>query len=250
MINANSFVHDDETLEELGRGDLSIIQKRHGFRFGTDSILLADFAVVRGAARVGDFGTGSAILPLLMSDNAPRATFEAWEMQPGIADMATRCIAMNGLEARIHVHTGDARDAARDVGHGALDMVVCNPPYYRSGTGDVSQDETARIARHGSPELVGELIRAAAKVIRFGGRMCMVYPAEGLSDIICDMRSAALEPKKLRLVQARPGSVPSIALIEGLRGGKRGLNVMPPLILTDENGAPTQETRRIYRTDK
>ena len=49
----NGFVLSDETLEELGRGGLRIIQKRRGFRFGTDSILLADFACVHGAARVG-----------------------------------------------------------------------------------------------------------------------------------------------------------------------------------------------------
>ena len=87
----NGFVLSDETLEELGRGGLRIIQKRRGFRFGTDSILLADFACVRGAARVGDFGTGSAILPLLMSDNAPRATFDAWEIQPEIASLPSAC---------------------------------------------------------------------------------------------------------------------------------------------------------------
>ena len=246
----NGFVLSDETLEELGRGGLRIIQKRRGFRFGTDSILLADFACVRGAARGGDFGTGSAILPLLMSDNAPRATFDAWEIQPEIADMAARCVAMNGLDARIHVRTGDARAAMRDVGHGTLDMVVCNPPYYRGGTGDVSQDETARIARHGAPGLVEELIQAAGKVVRFGGRVCMVYPAEGLTDIICALRQSKLEPKRLRLVQARPGSVPSIMLIDSTRGGKPGLKVLPPLILANENGEPAQEARRIYRMDE
>ena len=157
---------------------------------------------------------------------------------------------MNGLGARVNVHRGDARMAAQDVGHGALDMVVCNPPYYRGGTGDVSQDETARIARHGAPGLVEELIQAAAKVVRFGGRMCIVYPAEGLVDITCALRHAALEPKRLRLVQARPDSVPSILLVESLRGGKPGLKVLPPLILTNENGEPTQEARRIYRTDE
>ena len=159
-------------------------------------------------------------------------------------------MAMNGLDARIHVRTGDARAAMRDVGHGTLDMVVCNPPYYRGGTGDVSQDETARIARHGAPGLVEELIQAAGKVVRFGGRVCMVYPAEGLTDIICALRQSKLEPKRLRLVQARPGSVPSIMLIDSTRGGKPGLKVLPPLILANENGEPAQEARRIYRMDE
>ena len=86
--------------------------------------------------------------------------------------------------------------------------------------------------------------------MRFGGRVCMVYPAEGLTDIICALRQSKLEPKRLRLVQARPGSVPSIMLIDSTRGGKPGLKVLPPLILANENGEPTQEARRIYRMDE
>lgn len=243
------FVHEDESLEELGRGGLRIIQKKQGFRFGTDSILLADFAAVHGKARVGDFGTGSGILPLLISDNAPGATFEAWEIQSEIADMAWRCVRMNGLEKRINVRMGDARRAALDVGHGQLDVVVCNPPYYRGGTGEVSQSESMRIAKHGAPGLVGELVHAASRVVHTGGHVYIVYPAEGLVDLMCDMRNEGLEPKRLRLVHARPGRAPGLMLVDGLRGGKSGLNIMPPLYLSDENGALTAETRRIYHMD-
>ena len=248
-MNADGWVQADETLEELGRGGLMIIQKRQGFRFGTDSILLADFAAVRGAARVGDFGTGSAILPLLMSDNAPRAVFDAWEIQPEVARMAERCVRMNGLEQRIHVRMGDARAAASDVGCGALDIVVCNPPYYRGGTGMPSQSESMRIAKHGEPGLLGELVSAGARALRFGGRMCMVYPADGAAELICALSGCALEPKRLRFVHSRLDRAPSLVLVEGMRGAKPGVRVLPPLALAGDDGAPTAEVRRIYRMD-
>lgn len=239
----------DETLEDLGRGGLRILQKKQGFRFGTDSILLADFANVRGAARVGDFGTGSGILPLLMSDNAPRAAFDAWEIQPEVADMAARCVRMNALEGRIRVRTGDARAAARDVGCGALDLVVCNPPYYRGGAGRPSRSESMRIAKHGEPGLVGELVAAGARVVRFGGRMCLVYPADGAAELICALCASGLEPKRLRFVHPRLSRPPSLMLIEGMRGARPGVRVLPPLALYGEDGAPTAELRRIYRLD-
>lgn len=241
---------DDETLEELGRGNLRILQKKRGFRFGTDSILLADFACGRGARRVGDFGTGSCILPLLMSDNAPRAAFDAWEIQPGIADMAARCVRLNGLESRICVRQGDARLAARDVGLGALDMVVCNPPYYRKGAGAASEDESMRIAKHGEPGLVGELVGAAGRVLRCGGKLCMVYPAEGAADLICMLRASDMEAKRLRFVHADAEHAPSLMLIEGMKGAKPGLRIMPPLLLRGADGAPSAEFRRIYRLDE
>lgn len=239
-------VHEDETLEELGRGGLVILQKKAGFRFGTDSILLADFAHVNGAARVGDFGTGSAILPLLVSANAPRASFEAWEIQPSIADMALRTVRMNGLEARIHIHSGDARDAVRDVGSGALDAVVCNPPYYISGAAIPSESESLRISKHGTPRLLEELICAAAHVIKYGGRLFTVYPVDGMADMLCAMRSSGIEPKRMRLVHTRPTKPPILMLTEGMRGGKSGLRMSPPLVISDENGNSTPELKRIY----
>lgn len=239
----------DETLEELGRGGMMILQKRQGFRFGTDSILLAHFAGVRGGARVGDFGTGSGILPLLMSDDAPRAQFDAWEIQPDIADMAARSVKMNGLEQRIRVHAGDARRAAQDVGHGALDMVVCNPPYYRSGAELPSESESLRIAKHGAPGLLDELMSAAAQVLRHGGKLCAVYPAGGAVDMVCTLRARGLEPKRLRFVHSRLDRPPQLLLVEAMRGARPGVRILAPLALSDLNGAPTAELRAIYRLD-
>lgn len=239
----------DETLEELGRGDMVILQKRKGFRFGTDSILLAHFAAVKGGVRVGDFGTGSCILPLLLSDDAPRARFDAWEIQPDIADMAARSVRMNGLEARIRVHAGDARKAADDVGHGVLDMVVCNPPYYRSGAELPSQSESLRIAKHGAEGLLDELMAAAAQVLRYGGKLCAVYPAGGAVDMVCTLRARGLEPKRLRFVHSRLDRPPQLVLVEAMRSARPGVRILAPLALSDADGAPTAELRAIYRLD-
>lgn len=240
---------EDETLEELGRGGMAILQKRRGFRFGTDSILLANFAGVRGGVRVGDFGTGSGILPLLLSDDAPRAQFDAWEIQPDIADMAARSVRMNGLEARIRVHAGDARRAADDVGVGALDMVVCNPPYYRVGAELPSESESLRIAKHGAPELMCELLAAAARVLRHGGKLCAVYPAGGAVELVCALRGCGLEPKRLRFVHSRLDRPPQLVLAEGMRGARPGVRILAPLALSGPDGAPTAELRAIYRMD-
>ena len=60
-------IFDDETLEDLQIHGLRLIQKKDGFRFGMDSVLLADFARVHPRDTVVDFGCGTGILPLLMS---------------------------------------------------------------------------------------------------------------------------------------------------------------------------------------
>ena len=60
-------LREDETLEELQPFGLKLLQKKEGFRFGMDSVLLADFAGIRTDDLVADFGTGSGVLPLLLS---------------------------------------------------------------------------------------------------------------------------------------------------------------------------------------
>ena len=77
---------EGERLDDLQRGGLRIIQKRVGFRFGTDAVLLADFACPKPGDLVADFGTGTGILPLLMAARQPRSQFDALEIQEDMAD--------------------------------------------------------------------------------------------------------------------------------------------------------------------
>ena len=81
---------------------------------------------------------------------------------------------------------------------------------------------------------------------RWGGRFSLVHRAERLSEIFCAMSGSGIEPKRLRLVAARAGSSPGLALIEGRRGGRPGLVIEPPLILLGTDGAESGEARKIY----
>ena len=77
-----------ERLDDLQRNGLHIIQHPRAFRFGMDAVLLADFTRLRPRERVADMGTGTGILPLLLSQKQLDARFEAFEIQPEMADMA------------------------------------------------------------------------------------------------------------------------------------------------------------------
>lgn len=118
-----------ERLDDLQRNGLHIIQHPRAFRFGMDAVLLADFTRLRPRERVADMGTGTGILPLLLSQKQPDARFEAFEIQPEMADMARRSVALNGLEERIRVHAADMRAAYELIGRESMHAVVCNPPY-------------------------------------------------------------------------------------------------------------------------
>ena len=239
-------LREGERIDDLQRNGLRIIQRADGFRFGTDAVLLADFAGVKKGEHVADVGTGTGVLPLLLSARAQDTTFDAFEIQPDVADMASRSVQLNGLDARIRIHHADCRDAAGIIGHERCHLVVTNPPYTRGGAGLVSPEQTRAISRSDSDCPLDEWIAACGRLLKNGGRLCCVFPAPRFLELCDAMRAARIEPKRVRFVVARESSSPKLVLTEGLKGGKPSLHLMPMLITHDAQGNFTQEMRRIY----
>lgn len=240
------WLREGERIDDLQRDGLRIIQRTDGFRFGTDAVLLADFAGVKKGERVADMGTGTGVLPLLLSARAQDATFDAFEIQQDVADMAARSVRLNGLEARIRVHHADCREAAGIIGHERCHLVVSNPPYTKGGAGLVSPEQTRALSRSDSDCPIEEWIAACGRLLKNGGRLCCVFPAPRFLELCDAMRGVRIEPKRVRFVVARENAAPKLVMVEGLKGGRPALHVQPMLITHDAQGNFTQEMRRIY----
>lgn len=246
-MNANVHVLlPGERLDDLQCQGLKIIQRRDAFRFGTDSVLLADFAVPRKRDVAVDLGCGTGAIALLMAGHQPNLRVDAVELQIEIADMAKRSVALNGLEARVRVHCLDMREAWRALGAGKLSLAVCNPPYGRSGAALESQIEAKRIARHEGDLTPADLAKSAAMLLKNGGRFCAVYPAPRAYELMRAMDGAGIAPKRVRTVHGVAGRAPKFVLLEGVKGGGEGLHWLTPLVLRNEDGTFTEEWHRIY----
>lgn len=240
---------EGERLDDLQRSGLRILQRPEGFRFGTDAVLLADFARAKPGERIADIGTGTGVLALLLSARAPGTTFDAFEIQPQMADMARRSVLINGLEEKIRVHCADCRDAAGLIGHEVCHLVVSNPPYTRGGAGLVSPQASRAVSRSDSDCTLDAWIAACGRLLRNGGRLCCVFPAPRFLELCDAMRAARIEPKRVRFVASGADAAPKLILTEGLKGGRPGLHIQPLLITHDPQGNYTAEMRRIYGED-
>ena len=246
-MNANVHVLlPGERLDDLQCQGLKIIQRRDAFRFGTDSVLLADFAAPRKRDVAVDLGCGTGAIALLMAGHQPNLRVDAVELQIEIADMAKRSVALNGLEARVRVHCLDMREAWRALGAGKFSLAVCNPPYGRSGAVLESQNEAKRIARHEGDLTPADLAKSAAMLLKNGGRFCAVYPAPRAYELMRAMDGAGIAPKRVRTVHGVVGRAPKFVLLEGVKGGGEGLHWLTPLVLRNEDGTFTEEWHRIY----
>lgn len=235
-----------ERLDDLQCGGLKLIQRPDAFRFGTDSVLLADFAAPRRRDVAVDLGCGTGIIALLMAAHQPGLRVDAVELQPEMADMAARSMALNGMSDRVRVHHMDMREAWRTLGAGRYTLAVCNPPYGRSGAALESASATKRIARHEGDLTPRELARAAAMLLRDGGRFCAVYPAPRAYELMRAMDENRIAPKWVRTVHGVAGRAPKLVLLAGVKAGGEGLHWLPPLVLQAEDGSYTEEWHRIY----
>ena len=236
----------NERLDELIRGKALIIQKKHGFRFGTDAVLLADFALIRSRAKVMDFGAGTGVIALLVALKNPGIQVSAVELQPEMAEMAQRSIQLNGLADRINLLCGDIRDAARLFGYGLYDQVICNPPYNELNRSLPPNTESRLISRMEVGISIEEICQSAFSILKSGGRLSVVFPSQRLHEMLFAMDRAHLAPKRIRCVEPYPGRAPRIMLLDAVKHGGSQLEWLPPLILQNEDGSYTEEWFRIY----
>ena len=238
-----------ESIESLQFEDLRIIQSRDGFRFGTDAVLLSDFALIKPNARCADLGTGTGIIALLIAAHHKDACLEAVELEKEAADMARRSVDLNGLNGRIRVHNADMRNAADILGYGRMDQVLCNPPYFEEGRALMPESESKRIARTDLDIGIEEVARVAFALLKSGGRFSLVFPAQRMDSLVCALREARLAPKRVRTVHHTLFHAPKLVLMDAVKNGGTQLHWLPPLILRNPDGTPAPEWRRIYGCD-
>lgn len=231
--------------DELWPGGPRFMQSDSGFRLSTDSVLLAHFAGSIRAEKIIDLGCGAGVLTVLLSAARPGAAISGIEIQPESAALCRSNMEENGYDSS-RILTGDLREHRSLFPAGGFDLVISNPPYFAGSSGYTAPDGRRAAARDERFCTLEDLCAAAKYLCRWGGSFALVHRPERLSEIFCAMTGSGIEPKRLRMVQYRAQSAPNLVLIEGRRGGKRGLTVQPPLILTEPDGSDTPEVRQIY----
>lgn len=225
-----------------------LIQNPDWFCFGVDAVLLADFAAktIKPQSRILDMCTGNGIVPILLSEKTPADKIDGIEVQEPVAEMASRSVLLNNLQAKVAITAGDLKNASEIFGKTCFDGVTCNPPYKESFGGLKNNLDTVTIARHEILCTLKDIIESAEKVLKPYGKLYLIHRPERLVDIICLMRQNRIEPKRLKFVHPAPSKVATMVLVEGAKYGKPKLFLDPPLYVHDEGGNYTEEIQQIY----
>lgn len=237
---------DEERLDDLQRNGYQIIQKKDGFCFGMDAVLLSGFAAVKPGEKAIDLGTGTGIIPILLEAKYEGEHYTGLEIQDEVAEMAARSVALNHLEEKVSIVKGDIKEASRLFGAASFDVVTSNPPYMNDSHGLKNPDLPKAIARHEVLCTLDDVAREAAKLLRPGGRFYMVHRPHRLIEIITALTKYKLEPKRMKMVHPFVDKEANMVLIEAVRGGKSMIKVEASIVVYREPGVYTQEIYDIY----
>ena len=237
---------EKERLDDLQLSGLKIIQDPERFCFGMDAVLLSGFVRARQGDQLLDLGTGTGILPLLLSAKTQCAHLTGLEIQEESADMARRSVALNHLEERISIVSGDLKEAGQIFAPASFDCITCNPPYMIGQHGITNPDAPKAIARHEILCTFEDVAAAAEKLLKSGGKFFLVHRPFRLAELIVTLTSHKLEPKRMRLVYPYADKEPNMVLLEAVRGGNSRMTVEPPLIIFDRPGEYSREIKDNY----
>ena len=234
------------TTDTFFDGKINVMQNRKGYRFSIDAVLLAYHAAPRSGDKVLDLGTGCGIISLLMACRCSDLKICAVEVQTELADLAAANVHQNHLDDRIEVLSTDMKLLTLKMTSGPFDLVISNPPYHRSGSGRINPDKQRAVARHEIKASLLDFLQTSRRMLRTGGRLCTIFTAERATDVLAQMRIVRVEPKMIRMVHSNRDADAKLILIEGVKGGRPGLKVAPPLILYHKNGLYTDEVQRMF----
>ena len=237
MPNSHGDVKGDETLDDLLCGDLRVIQKKNGYRFSIDAVLLTNFigGVPKGESII-DLGTGCGVIPILLAHKTGIKRIVGVEIQGDLADMAGRSIELNDLSQRIAIIHEDLNNLMGLFKAETFDMVVSNPPYQRVDSGRINPDPQKAIARHEIRCSLEDVLAVAEYLVRPKGRVYLTFPAARLADLMSGLNGSGLEAKRLQVVYSGRDPEGKLILLEASKGGGKGLKILKPLFTNDLNG--------------
>jgi tRNA1Val (adenine37-N6)-methyltransferase len=240
---------DDLTQDMFFNGRIRLRQRRGGYRYSIDAVILASAVQPKPGETLVDLGTGCGIIPLILAFRQPGIRVWAVELQASLAAVAEANIRENRMASQVTVVRADMLDLRPQMVGAPVDTVVSNPPYRRGRSGRVNPDDQRALARHEIAVTLPDILRVSRRLLKTGGRFLAVYAADRIADLLWHMRAERIEPKRLRTIHSRAGKEARLVLVEGTRDGGPGMVVSPPLTVYADHGGYSPEVEAMFAPD-
>ncbi|MDR3075814.1 MAG: methyltransferase [Synergistaceae bacterium] len=218
-----------------------------GPRVSVDTVLLAHFAKIRSRARVAEMGCAHGAVTLIMAKRNPAASFDGFDIDPGLVDMASLNARLNGLSERARFFVSDLREHRNNFAPESYDAVVMNPPYDEPDKSRPSPSRALAVAMHGEACLLADVVACAKYLLRNGGKFFLVIRAKRMGELFHLLHEHNVKPKRFRAVHPKPDRAASVVLVEAVRASGDGVTAEPPMFIYGEDGEYTENLLEAYR---
>lgn len=242
---------DRVSRDTLFGGRLHCLQHRDGYRFSVDAVLAAHFCQPAPGTTLLDLGSGCGVIALicLYRWHEQITSVSCLELQPGLADLASRNRIMNDYIEKMQVVQGDLRRIQDYFPAEAFSLVICNPPFYKKNSGRPSQNQEMFAARHQICCTLQEVVAAAALMVKNRGKAVFIYPSADLGILFLTLHQYQLIPKRLQIIYSYPGgdNPARLILVETVKNGSEGLKTLPPFYIYERRLGPySMAMQRLY----
>ncbi len=246
MTNDRPQPNHDETLDSFFKGKVKIFQKKKGYRFSIDAVLLADYVLRKKCDNILDIGTGCGVVPLMIAKKNQHCRIVGVEIQDSLYDLAIRNITENGFQDRVTIIKHDIRDIKSVFLQESFDLIMANPPYVKVDSGRLNPEAEKAIARHELTMSLSDLVRTIKYLLTPTGKAVVIYPSKRAIDLIEELRRCNIEPKYMQVIYSSVNSEGKLVIVEATKSSKKGgLKILPPCILYNLDNTYTKEIEKI-----
>lgn len=232
-------------------GRLRLLQPKRGHRFGHDAVLLAAATPGRVGEHAVELGAGVGAAGLALAARLPGLRLTLVEIDAALAGAAAENAVRNGLGDRVAAVRLDVAAppevfAGAELPAGCADRVLMNPPFNDPRRLSVSPDPERRRAHVADDALLERWIAAASRLLRPGGTLSVIYPADRLGELL-GLLGAAFGAVAVLPVHGKPEAPAIRVLVRAGKGARTPLALWPGLMLNDWAGQPTVEAESVLR---
>lgn len=231
-------IYFDEDISDLLYGELKIIQKKKGWRYSVDALLLADFVLnqIKPCQKVLDLGCGAGVISLILAKRSPACKIIGVEIQRSLAGIARRNVRLNQLEEKITILHRDARKLNQIFSRHSFDLIVSNPPFRKLGTGFISTNPERAIARYEIKLTMQDVIKIAEHLLKPKGKIALIYPCERLLELLEMLKDSKLKPSRLKFAYHQKGDLKPVLFCLEARPKSYAIKIEPPWYIETEKG--------------
>ena len=227
--------------------NIKIVQDKDYFNFSLDSVLLPNFVdITKKTKMILDMCTGNAPIPLILSTKTD-AKIYAVELQKEVYNLAKETIKINKLDNQIVLINNNIKNLKKIFNTETFDIITCNPPYFKKKEDSIINENIVKsIARHEIEMELEDVMLISKSLLTNEGSLVLVHRTDRLIEIIELMRKHNIEPKRMRLIYPKINTESNLVLIDGRKNGKKGLKILPPLYIHNDDNSYTKEVLEMF----